>query len=168
MVSSTLNAGAQAALLAFILAVMLPGTRSDLPARLGGWGLAVLVAVPVAVLIWPPDDRDLVRSRAAALLRALAGMLHVAPPPAGSRDRLVVMREAARELRAAFRTSIVNNACADAPGGWSEPGLRLRSVAAQLLDDCATTLDHSGDRPAEQACLALDRALQRSTRRAAA
>jgi len=171
VVSSMLNAGTQAALLAFILAVMLPGARGDLPARLGGWALAAVVSIPVAVLVWPPRDQDHVRTKAAALCRALAMMLHLDPPPPGSRDRLVVMREAARELRASFRTSasrvsaistgarlgirlvdelewlatIVNNACADAPEGWSEPGQRLRTVAAQSLEACAESLDDPGD-----------------------
>ncbi|MGI8664621.1 MAG: FUSC family protein [Jatrophihabitans sp.] len=171
VVSSMLNAGTQAALLSFILAVMLPGSRSDLPARLGGWGLAALVSVPVAVLLWPPTSQDLLRSKAAALCRALAVMLQLEPPPPGGRDRLVVMREAARELRASFRTSaaqaaaigagarlgirlvdelewlatIVNNACADAPEGWSEPGKRLRTVAAQLLEQAADSLGNPGE-----------------------
>jgi uncharacterized membrane protein YccC len=175
VISSMLNAGTQAALLTFILAVMLPGTTSDLPARLGGWGLAAIVSVPVAVLLWPPTEQNVVRTKAAAVCRALAAMLALEPPPPGSRDRLVVISEAARELRTAFRTSaahasaigtaarlsirlvdelewlttIVTNACADAPEGWSGPGRQLRTVAAEVLEECAASLAGPGDHRGE-------------------
>ena len=100
VVSSTLNAGTQAALLAFILAVMLPGVRGDLPERLAGWGLAVLVAVPVAVLVWPPDDQNVLRLKAAAVCRALAAMLHLEQPPPGTGDPLVALSRAGRRAAA--------------------------------------------------------------------
>ncbi len=194
VVSSTFNAGTQAALLAFILAVLLPGTRSDLPDRLGGWALAVAVAVPAAVLVWPPTDQDALRLKAAALCRALAAMLRLDPPPPGAGDPLVAMHRADQELREAFRmsaaraaalstgarlvvrlvdelewlTEAVTNACADAPSGWPEQGRRLRDSAARVLVACAETLGHDGAGPTLAACGDLDTciaALQDGTQR---
>ena len=179
VVSSVINAGTQAALLAFILSVMLPGTHADLPERLLGWAIACAVAVPVALFVWPPADQNVLRDRAAKLCRAMAAMLDLDQPAPGEGDTLVAMRAAARELRRAFRVSaaartaalstgarllvrlveelewlatIVTNACADAPGGWPEQGRRLRESAARLLASCADTLAHNGDGPAQTAC----------------
>jgi uncharacterized membrane protein YccC len=175
VLSSVINAGSQAALLSFILAVMLPGGRAALPDRLAGWGIAIGVSVPVAVLIWPPSDRDVLRLKAAAVCRALAQMLHLEQPAPGEGDSFVAMRRAAAELRTAFRTAAtrvaavstgsrllirlvdelewlataVANACADAPEGWSELGQRMRDVAARVLEACAMTLQH--DDPHERA-----------------
>ena len=175
VVSSVINGGTQAALLAFILAVMLPGGRTYVPERLAGWGIALAISVPVALFVWPPADQNVLRQRAAALCRAMATMLHLEQPPPGERDPLVAMRASARELRDAFRVSaaartaalstgarllirlvdelewlstIVVNACADAPDGWTEQGRRLRDAAARLLLACAETLDHDGRGPA--------------------
>jgi uncharacterized membrane protein YccC len=180
VVSSMINAGTQAALLSFILAVMLPGSRSVLPERLLGWGIAFAVSVPVAVLAWPPVDRDVLRIKAAATCRALAGMLQLERPVTGG-DPLVAVHRAMADLRTAFRISAsrtaalstgarrlirlvdelewlataVTNACADAPTDWPEPGRRLRDSAARLLRVCAETLDHDGSGPPAQACLDL-------------
>ncbi len=185
VVSSTVNGGTAAALLAFILAVMLPGVRGDLPERLSGWGIACAVAIPVAVLVWPPRDQDLLRERTAALCRALATMLRLDPPVPGEPDRLVAVRRAARDLRATFRASTartsalttgarlvarlvdelewlataVTNACADAPDGWPESGRRLRAATARVLAACADTLDHDGGGPSLPACADLDTCL---------
>lgn len=186
VVSSTINAGTQAALLAFILAVMLPGGTSALPDRLAGWGIACGVSIPVALLVWPPKDQDLLRERTAALCHALAGMLRLEQPPPGAGDSLVALRKATRELGVAFRASAartaalstgarllvrlvdelewlstaVINACADAPEGWPEQGQRLRTAAARLLDSCGAVLVHHGERPRREACGELSRRLE--------
>ena len=180
-ISSMISGASQAALLAFILAIMLPGVRSDLPERLAGWGIAVAVCLPVAVFVWPPREQDLIRLRAAALCRALADMLALGPP-AGGGDPLVAMTRAARELHEAFRasaartaglstgarmlmrlvdelgwlTTTVTNACADAPDQWREQGRRLRVSAAQVLTASAETLAHAGSGPSPSACAALE------------
>ena len=161
---------------------MLPSVRADLPQRLAGWGIAFAVAVPVALFVWPPRDQNVLRRRAAALCRALAAMLHLEQPPPGTGDPLVAMRGAARDLRAAFRTSAtrtaavstgarllirlvdelewlataVTNACADAPGGWPESGRRLRETASQVLANCADSLEHDGAGPDLATCSSLD------------
>jgi uncharacterized membrane protein YccC len=182
VVSSSFNAATQAALLAFILAVLLPGVRSTLPDRLAGWSLAVLVAVPVAVLVWPPEDQNVLRLKAAAVCRALSAMLRLDPPAPGEGDPLVALSRASAELRQAFRTSAarsaalstgsrlvvrladelewlstaVTNACADAPESWPEQGRRLRTAASRVLGAAAETLDHDGRGPALAACGDLD------------
>jgi uncharacterized membrane protein YccC len=182
VVSSVINGGTQAALLSFILAVMLPGGNAVLPERLAGWGIGFAVSVPVAVLVWPPDDRDVLRLKSAALCRSLAAMLRLEQPLPGSGDSLVAMLHAVTDLREAFRTSaarvaalstgarllirladelewlttIVRSACADAPSQWPADGRRLRASAAQVLATCGETLAHDGAGPQRQACNDLD------------
>jgi uncharacterized membrane protein YccC len=185
VISSMISGATQAALLASILAVMLPGSRSDLPERLAGWGIAAAVAIPVALFVWPPRDRDELRLRAAQLCRRLADLLALVQPAPGAGDTLVAMRSSARELRAAFRTSAtrtaglstgarltirlvgelewlaaaVVNACVDAPDRWPEQGRRLREAAAQALTACGAALDHRGSGPDERCRLELDERL---------
>jgi uncharacterized membrane protein YccC len=180
VVSSLISGASQAALLAFILAVMLPGTRGDLPERLAGWGMSLALAVPVALFVWPAREQDRIRLRAAALCHALADLLALDQPMAG--DTIVSMREVARDLRATFRTSATRtaglstgarllirlvdevewlaatavNACADAPGDWSEQGQRLRAAATDVLHACGTVLEHDGRGPTRQCCTDLD------------
>jgi uncharacterized membrane protein YccC len=183
VVSSVINGGTQAALLSFILAVMLPGGRIYLGDRLAGWAIALVVSVPVALFVWPPGDQDVLRQRAAAVCRSIAAMLHLEQPGPGEPDPLVTMRSAARDLREAFRvsaaartaalstgarllvrlvdelewlTTIVVNACSDAPDGWPEQGRRLRDAGARLMSACAETLAHDGTGPALVACTSLD------------
>jgi uncharacterized membrane protein YccC len=176
VVSSLISGASQAALLAFILAVMLPGTRGDVPERLAGWGIACAVAIPVALFVWPPREQDRIRLRAAALCHALADLLALEQPTVG--DTLVAMRAVARDLRATFRTSAtrtaglstgarllirlvdevewlaatVVNACTDAPGDWPEQGRRLRAAATDVLHASGTALDHDGRGPDRRCC----------------
>jgi uncharacterized membrane protein YccC len=171
VVSSVISGGTQAVLLAFILAMMLPGTRSDLPNRLAGWGIAAALAVPVALFVWPPRDQDRLRLRTAALCRALGDVLALEQPMVG--DTLVSMREVARELRATFRASAtrtaalstgsrmvirlvdevewlaaaVVNACVDAPAEWPAQARRLRDAATRVLHACGGVLDRRGWAP---------------------
>lgn len=184
-ISSTISAATQVALLAYLLAVLLPASGADLAARLGGWCLAVVVSVPVAVFVWPPDDHDVLRQRSAQLCGALAGMLALEQPPPGAGDSLVAMRRALTALREAFRasatrpaalstgtrllirlvdelewlTTTVANACADAPEQWPPQGRRLRESSARVMAACATVLDHEGPGPTRRACTGLDERL---------
>ena len=176
VVSSVLNGATQATLLLFILPVMLPGARSVLPDRLAGWGIALVVSVPVALFVWPPKDQDVLRQRTAALCRALSAMLALEQPEPGTGDSLVAMRKAYRDLREAFRTSAartaalstgarllvrlveeidwltatVTNACADAPEQWPPAGQQLRASAARVMAGCGAALAQDGH-PAAQA-----------------
>ncbi len=181
-ISSMIGAGAQAALLGFILAVMLPSVRADVPSRLAGWGIAVAVCLPVALFVWPPRDQDQLRVRAAALCRAMAVMLDLDQPATTAGDRLVAMRSAARELRATFSSSAtrtaglstgarllirlvdelewlsitVVNACADAPEQWPANGQALRSAAAAVLCSAGDTLDYPAGGPDPRVCASLE------------
>ncbi|HKC26688.1 MAG TPA: hypothetical protein VKB75_01630, partial [Jatrophihabitans sp.] len=166
VISSMISGAGQAVLLAFILAIMLPGTRSDLPDRLAGWGIAVAISVPVALFIWPPRDEDALRQRAAQLCDAIAAVVSLEQPPPGTGDTLVAMRAAARGLRDTFRGSSARtaglstgarllirlvdqldwlaaaavNACADAPEQWPAEGRRLRQAVRRVLTACAAAL----------------------------
>ncbi|HEU5307329.1 MAG TPA: hypothetical protein VFW97_08390, partial [Acidimicrobiia bacterium] len=76
-------ASATSATLAFVLAVMTPGIDADLPARLLGWVVGVVVAGVAAVALWPVHQRDRVRAAAAEVLREAAAALAV---PAAERE----------------------------------------------------------------------------------
>jgi len=187
VVSSVIAAASRAALLTFILPVMLPGAISDLPERLAGWGIAVALCVPVAILVWPPNDQNVLRAKTSALCRALAGLLSLEAPRPGQGDRLVAVMRAKTELRAAYHatasrpvalstgsrllvrlvdelewlTPTVTNACAEAPEQWPEQGRRLRVAAAEVLDAAATVLDHTGGGPSRAGRRRLDECIAR-------
>ncbi len=182
VVSSVIAAGGRAALLTFILPVMLPGTAADLPDRLLGWAIAVAISVPVAVFVWPPDDQNVLRKRTAELCDALGAMLEVRRPAPGEPDPLVAMTQANSALRSAFRatasrpvalstgsrllvrlvdelewlTTTVVSACAEAPEHWPEQGRQLRRAAASVMHACARVLDHAGGGPTAAGCAHLN------------
>ena len=67
VLSAAAAAASRALLLTFILPVTVPGTLADVSARLGGWSIAAILAIPAAVLIWPPREHDKLRARAEQL-----------------------------------------------------------------------------------------------------
>jgi uncharacterized membrane protein YccC len=182
VVSSILAVASRAALLTFILPVMLIGTPTDILPRLFGWAIACAVAIPAALFIWPPDDQNQLRVRASAMCHALAHALALDPTPPGAQDPRVTMQYAVNDLRTAFRasaarpvalstgsrmlmrlvdelewlTTTVANACDDAIGPWPEKARALRTVATDVLHSCASVLAHDGGGPTRRGCQRLD------------
>ena len=103
-VSSTTASAGQAALLTFILPVLVPGPMSVIPQRLAGWGIACAVCIPVALFVWPPSDQNVLRARTAELCRALAAMLRLEQPPPGNR-RFAGRRQACERRHCARRSA---------------------------------------------------------------
>ena len=73
--SVSVAAGGRAALLLFILPVSLAGTAADIGPRLAGWGIAVAVAVPAVMLVWPPSEHNDLRRFAGQACRAMADVI---------------------------------------------------------------------------------------------
>jgi hypothetical protein len=105
--SGVLNAyvaAAQAgAILAFVLAVMVPAGVEAIPSRLAGWGLAALLCTSAALLLWPRRPRSAVRAAAARAARALAELATAsAAGDVGAAAAAAKALEAIRSLRRGF------------------------------------------------------------------
>src|SRR6201990_1976041 len=74
-VVSSVLAGGDTGLRAFILPVSLAAPASAVPDRLAGWGMAGGVALVATALLWPAPARDRLRGPAATACRALAARL---------------------------------------------------------------------------------------------
>ncbi|WP_395728126.1 FUSC family protein [Nakamurella sp.] len=110
VLSAALAGASRAALLAFILPVMVPVPMAEIPARWAGWTLASLLAVPMAVFLWPPRDHQRLRTAAAAACSALADQLaawSAGVDAAALRGAHETAGTAIVELRAQFRRSNV-------------------------------------------------------------
>jgi uncharacterized membrane protein YccC len=69
------SAGANAAILTFVLPVTVPAANSAIPDRLAGWGLATGAAICAVMLLWPPRGTDDLQSEAADAVRSVADVL---------------------------------------------------------------------------------------------
>ncbi|MFE4497026.1 FUSC family protein [Streptomyces niveus] len=96
-VSSVLAGASTSLLLSFILPVSLPGTASDVPDRLAGWGLAAVVGLFAIRLLWPEPAADPLRGKAVGACRALAARLR-SEDEASSPDHQQIVRNAHRAL----------------------------------------------------------------------
>jgi uncharacterized membrane protein YccC len=182
VVSSTIAVAGRAALLTFILPVMVAGTAADIPDRLLGWAIACAVAIPVALFVWPPEDQNQLRVRAATLCHALAHAIEVNSTETG----VVDPRNAVADLRTAFRasaarpvalstgsrmlmrlvdelewlTTTVASTCGEPPDEWGVNALALRNAAAEALHACAHVLQHNGGGPTASGCEELNRQIE--------
>ncbi len=110
VLSAALAGASRAALLTFILPVMVPVPLAEIPARWAGWTLASLLAVPMAVFLWPPRDHQRLRSTAAAACAALADQLaawSAGVDPGTLRRKHEAAGAAIVDLRTQFRRSNV-------------------------------------------------------------
>jgi uncharacterized membrane protein YccC len=64
-----------AAMLTFVLPVMVSAGAATIPMRLAGWGLAGALCVPATLLLWPGRPRNAIRHDAAHAVRSLAELV---------------------------------------------------------------------------------------------
>jgi uncharacterized membrane protein YccC len=115
-------------LLAFVIAVTLPGSADVIPARVGGWVLAGLVSTLAAVALWPGFERVVVHHLAAKALPAIADLVDGMRVQRGKGD-LLHLQEIARQKVDAARAGYAT--MAKRPFG---PGRRERAFAQLLVE----------------------------------
>ena len=75
VLSPLVGAGTIAALLTFVLPIAVAAHPDEIPARLAGWLIAGVLAVPAILLVWPRPFHDDLRRRLASTARALATLV---------------------------------------------------------------------------------------------
>jgi uncharacterized membrane protein YccC len=116
-----------AAMLTFVLPVMVSADAATIPMRLAGWGLAGALCIPATLLLWPERPRNAIRHGAARAARSLAELVQ-----AGSGGDQALTDDAARSASAAMaavRDRFV--AMAQRPSGTIGPTAAL----ARLIED---------------------------------
>lgn len=122
-------------LLPFVIAATSgPGGIEQLPQRLAGFAIGVIVATLAAILLWPVRTQSLLRQRLADLLVASANVVSAMWLPAGSGSidldtRLREMHQAHHAMRAQYDGRLIR------PGGATP-----RDRALMLMVDEATRL----------------------------
>jgi len=121
-------AAGTSALLTFILPVTIPVSFSEVPARLGGWGLAAVAAICAHMLLWPARPRATLRSDAARACGALADLAEteLTDDPSAVPSRTAAAREAVESLRRSFL------AAPHRPNGPTGPTAALASLVDEL------------------------------------
>jgi uncharacterized membrane protein YccC len=116
-----------AAILTFVLGVMVPADAAAIPTRLAGWGLAGALCIPAVLLLWPSRPRDQLRHEAAQAARALAELVQARSrgEDAGAATAARVAHESTSALRDRFISM------AQRPSGTSGSTAAL----ARLIED---------------------------------
>ena len=121
-------AAGTSALLTFILPLTIPGSFSEVPARLGGWGLAAAAAICAHMLLWPTRPRATLRRDAVRACGALADLAEteLEEDRSAIESRAVAAREAVDGLRQGFL------AAPHRPNGPTGPTAALASLVDEL------------------------------------
>ena len=94
-----------AALLAFVLAVMIPAGPDAIGSRLAGWALTCVLSIGAQLLLWPSRPQAPVRGAAAAACRALAAVVRRPSPEHDEAARAAVDRVALAFAATPYRPS---------------------------------------------------------------
>jgi len=121
-------AAATSALLTFILPVTIPAPLSEVPARLGGWGLAAAAGIVAHFLLWPARPRAGLRREASAAAAALADLLDA--EVAGDPELVASRAHAAGETVATLRQGYLMRP--HRPSGPIGPMAALASLVDEL------------------------------------
>jgi uncharacterized membrane protein YccC len=116
-----------AAILTFVLGVMVPADAAAIPTRLAGWGLAGALCIPAALLVWPARPRDRLRHEAAQAARALAELAQARSR--GDHPSAATAAREAHETTSVLRDRFVS--MAQRPSGTSGSTAAL----ARLIED---------------------------------
>jgi uncharacterized membrane protein YccC len=116
-----------AAILTFVLGVMVPADAAAISTRLAGWGLAGALCIPAALLLWPGRPRDQLRHEAAQAARALAELVQARSR--GDHASATTAARVAHESTSALRDRFVS--MAQRPSGTSGSTAAL----ARLIED---------------------------------
>lgn len=122
-------AASSAALLTFVLAVMVPASASGIPMRLAGWGLAGLLGISATLLLWPARPRNSVLQGAGRAAARLADLVQAR----SSRDERPgdPASRAARDAALATRDRLV--AMTQRPSGTAGATAALARLVEDLL-----------------------------------
>ncbi len=141
-------AGGSAAILAFVIADVVPAPAAEIGWRLAGWGMASVAGIAAAMLLWPPRDRASLRADAARACLALADL---AGALAGARQvpqaRTAAAQQAVQGLRG--RLAVIPHR----PTGPTGPAVAL----AALVDELSWLMDSLaalGQSPQAELCAA--------------
>ncbi len=126
-----------AAMLTFVLPVMVPAGAGAIPTRLAGWGVAGALCIAAALLLWPERPRGALLLRAAALARSLAQLVEARSH--GEHEAAEAAAHDAAKEAAALRERFV--AVGQRPSGTAGPTAAL----ARMIEDLAA-LRRSADR----------------------
>jgi uncharacterized membrane protein YccC len=121
-------AGSTSALLTFILPVTIVAPFSEVPARLGGWGLAAAAGILAHVLLWPARPRAGLRRDAAKASGTLAELLEA--ELAGDPKAIASGKQDAGQAVAGLRRSYL--AAPHRPTGPIGPTAALASLVDEL------------------------------------
>jgi uncharacterized membrane protein YccC len=129
-----LAAAQSALLLAFVLAVAIPGPVSAIPARMAGWLLAGAVSTLAGLFLWPWFERIALHKRAADACLAVADLI-VALRRSGTEDQLTPLRAAARTAVQAMRSEYARTAMRPAgPTRRDRAFVELMTELEQIVD----------------------------------
>jgi uncharacterized membrane protein YccC len=120
-------AARSAAMLTFVLPVMVPADAAEIPTRLAGWGLAGALCIPATLLLWPGRPRSALRRQAGKAARSLAELVEARSR--GDRAAAETAVLASRAATAALRDRFVS--MAQRPSGTAGPTAAL----ARLIED---------------------------------
>jgi uncharacterized membrane protein YccC len=119
-----------AAMLTFVLPVMVSADAATIPMRLAGWGLAGALCIPATLLPWPERPRNAIRHGAAHAARSLAELVEAASGHERDRDRTDAAAQAAAAAMAGVRDRFV--AMTQRPSGTIGPTAALARVIEDL------------------------------------
>ncbi len=167
VISGYLAAGANPALLLFVVPVMIEAPNAQIPDRLAGWAIACAIAIPAALLVWPAKPQRVLRSAIAQACRAIAACLELHPgaeSQVSSRrveEALAAIRDAGRKFsatphrptgatgRTASLAHLVNDVAWIAPVALSAPprlepflteAREVKAASRQVLEATASLL----------------------------